>query len=82
VAHRAAFWPAYEWVALQEDKSLDSLPGRMFPGALLLRLGVTEDAKAAKSAEQWKEELGMAKLKRKRAFVVSARTNELSTFSL
>jgi len=67
---RPPFWPSYEWVALREDKSLDSLPGRMFPGTLLMRLGCTEECKAQASAEQWKEELGMAKLKRKRAFLV------------
>ena len=67
---RPAFWPSYEWVALREDKSLDSLPGKMFPGTLLMRLGCTEERKVQESADQWKEELGMAKLKRKRAFVV------------
>ena len=51
------FWPEYRWVSLQEDKSLDSLPGRMFPGSLLLRLGLTSDDGARATHANWHREV-------------------------
>jgi hypothetical protein len=57
----AAFWPEDRWVTLQEDKSLDSLPGRMFPGALLLRLGFTSEEGAFATRERWGRDVSSTK---------------------
>ena len=53
LAARPPFWGEYQWVTLKEDKSLDALPGRMFPGAVLLKLGLTTGEGGAATQQLW-----------------------------
>jgi hypothetical protein len=43
----------FKWHTLKEDKVLDKLTGKTFPGCLLLRLGLGTSAAAEESAEAW-----------------------------
>lgn len=80
------FWEEYKWITLQvqfthpsstgclrvlqEDKSLDALPAQRYPGALLMKLGMSTLEQAAASAEDWKLHTDVKKFQTKTPFAV------------
>lgn len=55
---------------MPEDKVLDKLGEKTFPGCLLLRLGVGSAAQAADTAEQWAALAGERELKTRVPYIV------------
>jgi hypothetical protein len=43
----------FKWHTMQEDKALNKLPDKMFPGCLLIRLGLGTAEVAAETADEW-----------------------------
>ena len=60
----------FKWYTLQEDKALDKLPDKMFPGCLLLRLGLGTATQAAETAEAWDKMVGSEVLSQKVPYIV------------
>jgi hypothetical protein len=60
----------FKWHTLMEDKALDKLPEKMFPGCVLLRLGLGTVAQAQETAEAWNKMAGSDVLSQKVPYIV------------
>ena len=50
---KAEFSGGFEWYRLQEDKALNYLPEKIFPGCILLKLGLGTDELAKSTEVAW-----------------------------
>jgi hypothetical protein len=60
----------FKWHTLQEDKALDKLGAKTFPGCLLLRLGLGTASKAAETEEEWNKMTSSDVLSQKVPYIV------------
>jgi hypothetical protein len=67
---KPSFWPDFRWISLREDKSLDALPGRMFPGALLLKIGLSKsEVDEVHSMKAW-DKIDLKQYRKKTPFCI------------
>ena len=60
----------FKWHTLQEDKALNQLPDKQFPGCVLLRLGLGTTVVAERTAEAWGRMTSPAALSSKVPYVI------------